>query len=82
MDKEEMVKEEALYFISNKSTVRETARLFGMSKSSIHRDFTKVLPTINPQMHKAVQELLQYNKEVRHIRGGISTQKKYKKMMA
>jgi len=79
---EERIREEAKYFLANKSTTRETAKAFGVSKSLIHKDLSKGLAIVNPQIHTEVLKLLEYNKEVRHIRGGITTQKRYKKKMA
>lgn len=81
-DIEERIKEEASYFLANNSTTRKTAKAFGVSKSLIHKDLSKRLAIVNPQLHTEVLKLLEHNKEVRHIRGGITTQKRYKKKMA
>ncbi|NWK12121.1 sporulation transcriptional regulator SpoIIID [Clostridium cadaveris] len=81
-DIEERIKEEASYFLANNSTTRKTAKAFGVSKSLIHKDLSKRLAIVNPQLHIEVLRLLDHNKEVRHIRGGITTQKRYKKKMA
>lgn len=78
-DIEERIKEEASYFLANNSTTRKTAKAFGVSKSLIHKDLSKRLAIVNPQLHTEVIKLLEHNKEVRHIRGGITTQKRYKK---
>jgi putative DeoR family transcriptional regulator (stage III sporulation protein D) len=74
---EERTLEVAKYIISNKSTVRDTAKVFGCSKSTIHKDLTERLPKINPNLAHMVKELLDFNKAERHIRGGRATKLKY-----
>jgi putative DeoR family transcriptional regulator (stage III sporulation protein D) len=69
---------EALFFINNKSTIRETAKQFGVSKSVVHRDFIKVLPELSYELYKEVSGVIKGNTEVRHLRGGESTKIKYK----
>ena len=66
------------YIIENKSTVRATAKKFGISKSTMHKDLTERLFYTNRMLYNEVKELLEYNKSQRHIRGGIATRKKYK----
>ena len=68
----------ANYIIENKSTVRATAKKFGVSKSTVHKDLTERLYYANRALFNEVKELLEYNKSQRHIRGGIATRKKYK----
>lgn len=75
---EERVLEVAKYIIDSKSTIRRTAKLFGVSKSTIHKDITERLPRINPQIANEAKEILEYNKAERHIRGGKATKMKYK----
>jgi putative DeoR family transcriptional regulator (stage III sporulation protein D) len=60
-----------------RATVRETARSFGVSKSTVHKDVTERLPKIRPQLAKLVREVLDMNKAERHIRGGEATRRKY-----
>ena len=67
----------ALYMIENSSTVRATAAHFGISKSTVHKDVTKVLKGINKALYTEVADLLDKNKLERHIRGGEATKKKY-----
>jgi putative DeoR family transcriptional regulator (stage III sporulation protein D) len=74
---EERTLEVAKYIIANKSTVRDTAKAFGCSKSTIHKDLTERLPKINPNLADTVKELLDFNKAERHIRGGEATKLKY-----
>ena len=66
------------YIIENKSTVRATAKKFGISKSTVHKDLTERLYYANRPLYTEVKKLLEYNKSQRHIRGGIATRKKYK----
>lgn len=67
----------AKYIIDTKATVRKTARIFGVSKSTIHKDMAERLPKINPQISAKVQSVLSYNKQMRAARGGESTRLKY-----
>ncbi len=65
------------YIIKTKATVRETAKKFGISKSTVHKDLTDRLIKIDPPLAKAVREVLEVNKSERHIRGGLATREKY-----
>ena len=67
----------AQYIIDSKDTVRGTAKKFGISKSTVHKDITERLEKINPQLAKDVREILNENKAERHIRGGLATKLKY-----
>ena len=69
----------ANYLVENKSTVRETAKKFGISKSTVHKDITEKLSRVNKNLFLQVQSILQKNKLERHIRGGEATKKKYSK---
>jgi len=75
---EERVLEVANYIIVSKATIRKTAKVFGVSKSTIHKDMTERLPKINPQIAQEAKDILDYNKAERHIRGGKATKLKYK----
>jgi putative DeoR family transcriptional regulator, stage III sporulation protein D len=75
---EERVLEVANYIIDSKATIRKTAKVFGVSKSTIHKDMTERLPKINPQIADEAKNILDYNKAERHIRGGKATKLKYK----
>ncbi|MBC8062629.1 MAG: sporulation transcriptional regulator SpoIIID [Clostridiaceae bacterium] len=75
---EERVLEVAKYIIDSKATIRKTARVFGVSKSTIHKDMTERLPKINPQIANDAKNILDFNKAERHIRGGKATKMKYK----
>ena len=67
----------ANYIIENKSTVRNAAKKFCISKSTVHKDITERLKTINPRLAKSVHKILEENKAERHIRGGMATKQKY-----
>ena len=75
---EERVLEVANYIINSKATIRKTAKVFGVSKSTIHKDMTERLPKINPQVADEAKVILDVNKAERHIRGGKATKMKYK----
>lgn len=64
--------------MKNKSTVRAAAKVFGISKSTVHTDVTQKLEEIDPGLSREVREILDINKAQRHIRGGIATREKYK----
>lgn len=68
-----------LYVVEHNSTVRETAKVFEMSKSSVHNDLHKKLPKINTSLYLLVQKIMDENFSVRHIRGGLATKAKYLK---
>ena len=74
---EERVINLAQYIIDSKDTVRGTAKKFGISKSTVHKDVTKRLPNINLALAHEVRKVLDENKAERHIRGGIATKLKY-----
>ena len=68
----------ALYIIENRATVRQAAKQFGVSKSTVHKDISERLPAFNRRLYLQVKEILDENKAQRHIRGGLATRKKYK----
>ena len=63
--------------IEKKTTVRSTAKVFGISKSTVHKDLTERLPELSPELFKSVKKILEQNKMERHIRGGLATKHKY-----
>ncbi len=69
----------AKYILEKNTTVRQTAKTFGVSKSTIHKDVTERLEEINPSLAQEVKKVLEKNKSERHIRGGLATKKKYEK---
>ncbi len=66
------------YIIQSKATVRKTAKKFGISKSTVHKDVSERLKKVNPQLYREVKSVLEINKAQRHIRGGMATRRKYK----
>lgn len=74
---EERAVEIANYIIENQATVRQTAKQFGVSKSTIHKDVTERLLQINPSLASQARKVLDMNKAERHIRGGMATREKY-----
>ena len=72
----------ARYIVENNATVRSAARMFGLSKSTVHKDMTERLPLLHPHLAQETRNVLDLNKSQRHIRGGIATRDKYKKSEA
>lgn len=70
----------ANYLVENKATVRAVAGKFGISKSTVHKDVTQTLRHVNPALYEQVKEILEVNKQERHLRGGEATKKKYHRM--
>ena len=66
------------YIIDTGATVRAAAKVFRISKSTVHKDVTERLYNLNRELYKRVDAVLQKNKSERHIRGGLATRKKYK----
>ena len=67
----------ANYIIEKNATVRQAAKAFGVSKSTVHKDVTDRLSQINPALAKEARTVLDVNKSERHIRGGMATKEKY-----
>ena len=76
---EERAIEIADYIIATNATVRQAAKKFGVSKSTVHKDVAERLLQINPILAKDVRKVLDINKSERHIRGGMATKLKYEK---
>ena len=74
---EERAVEVANFIINSNATVRETAKKFGISKSTVHKDVTERLAKINPNLAGEARQVLEVNKSERHIRGGLATKEKY-----
>lgn len=70
--------DEANYILDTKDTIREIAKVFNVSKSTVHKDLHERLIDINYNLYEEVDSILKYHIDVRHIRGGQSTKKKYK----
>lgn len=72
------VLEVCAYILETKATVRQAATVFQVSKSTVHKDLTERLPTLNKKLAYHVRAVLEHNKSERHLRGGEATRKKYK----
>lgn len=71
------VTREAEYIILTQSTVRAAAIHFEISKSTVHKDVTERLKSVDEKLYADVREVLDKNLSERHIRGGIATKNKY-----
>ena len=70
----------AQYIIENNATVRQAAKKFNISKSTVHKDVSERLKMINENLFVSVKSVLEQNKSERHIRGGLATKSKYERM--
>jgi len=68
----------AVYMIETGATVRAAALHFGISKSTVHKDLSYRLKSVDPALYAQVRKILDQNKQERHIRGGMATRRKYK----
>ena len=75
---EERACELAVYMIETGATVRAAAKEFGISKSTVHKDLSQRLKQYNQGLYLQVREVLDKNRQERHIRGGLATRRKYK----
>ena len=71
---------EAEYIVEHKATVRATAQVFGIGKSTVHKDMVLRLKDLNLELYYQVKDILKINLEERHIRGGLATKRKYTKL--
>ena len=69
------------YIAATGATVRQAAKKFGISKSTVHKDCAERLRMINPSLAMEVRKVLDVNKQERHIRGGLATKEKYLHMV-
>ena len=67
------------YIVESGATVRAAAKVFKISKSTVHKDVTERLKREDPVLYREVKKVLEKNKQDRHIRGGLATREKYKK---
>jgi putative DeoR family transcriptional regulator (stage III sporulation protein D) len=67
----------AQHILETTDTVRQTAEIFGISKSTVHKDVSERLPRIDKELAEKVKEVLEKNKAERHIRGGEATKQRY-----
>ncbi len=66
------------YIIKTKATVRDVSKVYGVSKSTVHKDVTERLKQIDLDKFYEVKEILDFNMSERHIRGGMATKEKYR----
>lgn len=66
------------HILRTRATVRDTAKVFGVSKSTVHKDVTERLPRVNAQLADEVKKVLEINKAERHLRGGEATRQKFR----
>lgn len=76
------VLDESIYIIDNKETVRNVAKIFNVSKSTVHKDMQERLKDVDQEKYKKVTEIFNYHIETRHINGGNATKNKYLKLKA
>lgn len=69
----------AVYMIESGGTVRSAAKVFGISKSTVHKDLSERLEKLSPPLYHQIRLLLDRNKSERHIRGGMATKAKYRR---
>ena len=77
---EKRVLNEAVYIKNNKETVRNTAKYFNVSKSTVHKDMQERLKDIDYSLYKKVDKIFKYHIKIRHINGGEATRSKYLKL--
>ena len=81
-DLEKRARELAVYLIERRTTIRDAAKHFSVSKSTVHKDLSERLPGFNRPLYLQVKQVLEENKAQRHIRGGMATREKYRHMAA
>lgn len=67
----------AQYMVHEQTTIRKAAKVFGLSKSTVHHDVTVILPSVNKELYGQIRELLDKNWEKRQYRGGLATRQRY-----
>lgn len=77
-DLEQRAQDLAVYMIENRATVRATAKKFGISKSTVHKDLSQRLQQHHYALYLQAKQVMDQNKQERHIRGGMATKRKYK----
>ena len=71
---------EANYILKTEKTIRELAKIFKVSKSTVHKDLHERLKKIDITLYQKVDNIMKYHIDIRHLRGGESTKKKYQKL--
>ncbi len=70
----------ANYILDYKLTIRGAGKVFCIPKSTLHYNVTTKLKEIDYGLYFKLHKYLQNNFNEKHIRGGLATKKKYKKM--
>ena len=78
MQKADRARAEALYIAKSGATVRQAAALFGVSKSTVHKDLGQGLRESDAELYARVRQVLENNKAERHLRGGEATRCKFR----
>ena len=81
-DLERRARELAVYLIERRTTIRDAAKHFSVSKSTVHKDLSERLREIDRSLYVQVKEILEQYKAERHLRGGDATKRKYQKQRA
>ena len=81
-DLERRARELAVYLIERRTTIRDAAKHFSVSKSTVHKDLSERIREIDRSLYVQVKEILEQNKAERHLRGGDATKRKYQKQRA
>ena len=81
-DLERRARELAVYLIERRTTIRDAAKHFSVSKSTVHKDLSERLKEIDRSLYVQVKEILEQNKAERHLRGGDAKKRKYQKQRA
>lgn len=81
-DLERRARELAVYLIERRTTIRDAAKHFSVSKSTVHKDLSERLREIDRSLYVQVKEILEQNQAERHLRGGDATKRKYQKQRA
>ena len=74
---EQRVLQVAHHIIDTGDTVRQAAKVFGVSKSTVHKDVGDRLPELDAELYARAEAVLMKNKAERHLRGGEATRDKY-----
>lgn len=77
---EQRARDLAVYIIEHQTTIRAAAKHFGISKSTVHKDLSERLDRCSHGLYLEVKKVLEVNKAERHIRGGIATRNKYRRL--
>lgn len=77
MFKKNKVLMEAIYILENNATIRDAAKYFNISKSSLHRHINKDLKMFDYELYLRIKQIFLEHNNTRHINGGLATRKKY-----